>query len=537
MKNKAIELLDGGLETYLLALYGLTLPNMHIRKCQKSKYAPIMGLFGASVELIIKSCLVQGKGLEVMYKNNDLKSGVYKFGTDVLKEFKTSIKNKSKEITFIWKNPDDYEKQQTKLIFYLNKFRLLQDLRAQGLHAGIGCSRDIAVSTGKDVYDFIMLLAQGKRLKAYIKNIPAPEDTIKDREALIEDLSRRLNMKRNVNEKIGYLRNMYLVLPYIPEIPPDWIDQFENLSITPPKVDDVNYLAQTLFDAHNIYFLKNRGGKEGISVKYDPDNPGAIPIGVQYLKRELSTIPEVFHESILTANSWLKKNRIGGLPIEDFLVDLFIVGLKKAGVLLDNVKLTAQQVWPFVVSAYSTQGTPRPCMEFLRNCDELLKLKSFLVKAKKIGNGYFKRRSDSIIQLIEAIESHETVSFEEAKDRIFKEIKPFKKQADQHIINNPFTLQYIRKNTFSSETREILEKYIHKSLSAGTALEEILKQEEINDGDRKAIAQFIKLCVSYDDRSGLVAVLRNEKLKGYVSQVRKRMFLIDFVHFYRDEID
>ena len=66
----------------------------------------------------------------------------------------------------------------------MNKFRLLQDLRAQGLHAGIGCSRDIAVSTGKDVYDFIMLLAQGKRLKAYIKNIPAPEDTIKDREAL-----------------------------------------------------------------------------------------------------------------------------------------------------------------------------------------------------------------------------------------------------------------------------------------------------------------------------------------------------------------
>mgnify|MGYP000243677917 FL=1 len=148
------------------------------------------------------------------------------------------------------------------------------------------------------------------------------------------------------------------------------------------------------------------------------------------------------------------------MPIEDFLVDLFIVGLKKAGVLLDNVKLTAQQVWPFVVSAYSTQGTPRPCMEFLRNCDELLKLKSFLVKAKKIGNGYFKRRSDSIIQLIEAIESHETVSFEEAKDRIFKEIKPFKKQADQHIINNPFTLQYIRKNTFSSETKGNIRKII-----------------------------------------------------------------------------
>lgn len=61
MKNRAIELLDGGLESYLLALYGLTLPNMRVHKHQESKYAPIMGLFGASTELIIKACLVQEK--------------------------------------------------------------------------------------------------------------------------------------------------------------------------------------------------------------------------------------------------------------------------------------------------------------------------------------------------------------------------------------------------------------------------------------------------------------------------------------------
>ena len=48
--------MDSGLETYLLALYGLTLPSMRVRKWQDSNYAPVMGLFGTSTELIIKAC-------------------------------------------------------------------------------------------------------------------------------------------------------------------------------------------------------------------------------------------------------------------------------------------------------------------------------------------------------------------------------------------------------------------------------------------------------------------------------------------------
>lgn len=85
MKNRAIELLDGGLESYLLALYGLTLPNMRVHKHQESKYAPIMGLFGPSTELIIKACLVQEKNIDAMYKNNDSKSGIYQFITPQIK--------------------------------------------------------------------------------------------------------------------------------------------------------------------------------------------------------------------------------------------------------------------------------------------------------------------------------------------------------------------------------------------------------------------------------------------------------------------
>lgn len=535
MKNRAIELLDGGLESYLLAIYGLTLPNMRVRKHQESKYAPVMGLFGASTELIIKACLVQENNIDAMYKNNDSKSGIYKFGSEVLKEFKNDITHHSEKVSFLWKNPDEHGEQQNRLINYLDKFRLLQELRAQGLHAGIGCSRDIAVSTANDVYSFIMLLSQGKKLKAYIKNIPAPEETIKDREALIEDLSRRLNSKKNLDDKIGCLRNMYLVLPYIPDMAPDWIDQFEELTAVPPTVDGVNYLIKTLSDAHSIYLLKSRGGKEGVPVKIEPNNPDAFPVGVQYIKRTLSTIPDQFNNDILTANTRLQQNRLD-LPIDDFLIDLFALGLQQSGVLIEKEKLTAQQVWPFVVSAYSTQGTPRPCMEFIKNCDELKKLQRYLEKAKSIGGGYYKRRADSIIQLIGAIDSGKKTSFDSAKDKIFTEIRPFIELTTQRIAQNPFTPQFIRKANFSPETSEALGKYIDGSMTAGSTLEEILRQGngDFDSGDKKAITQLIKLCNTYDDRNALVAILRNDSLKGYASQARKKMFLIDFAHYYGD---
>ena len=47
LKDKAVSLLDGGIETYLLGLYGLTLPTVKNRRAQETRYALVMGLFGA----------------------------------------------------------------------------------------------------------------------------------------------------------------------------------------------------------------------------------------------------------------------------------------------------------------------------------------------------------------------------------------------------------------------------------------------------------------------------------------------------------
>ncbi len=74
------------------------------------------------------------------------------------------------------------------------------------------------------------------------------------REAIIEDLTRRLNSSKDVPTKAEYLRNMYLVLPYIPEIQPDWINVFDKIAVAPPKEDDV-WIGYTKLDRKNKVML------------------------------------------------------------------------------------------------------------------------------------------------------------------------------------------------------------------------------------------------------------------------------------------
>lgn len=531
MKSSAIALLDGGIESYLLALHGMTLPSTRIRRKQETRYAPILGLFGASVELLVKACLVQIKGPGAMYKDDDVSSGIYRFGTEVLKDLRKTIRDADSSIVNLWEKPAAFEKVQKLLLHYMDKFKLLQELRANGLHAGIGCSRDITVSTANDIYQFIVLLSESKKLKAYLKNIPAPEATVRDREAIIEDLSRRMNNSKNDGEKLSYLRNMYLVLPYIPEIEPEWISAFDKASVLPPKAEDVKYLVQTLSEAHSIYLLKSRGGKEGLPVRIEPGNPNALPIAIQNIKRTLSSIPDQFNNDVLTSNTRIEQSRLD-LPIEDFIIDLYVLGLEQSKILMNqNTKLTAQQVWPFVVSAYSTQGSPRPCWFFIRACDELDQLIAFLNRAKDIGNGYLTRRINTVIKCINAIKERTPVNLNAEQDSIFKGVRPYyesigKIKPEQR---QPFIPMFIKKYPLSDAVSAIVAEFVAGIQTPGKVLESILKLDKLSPNDRKVALALLPLCYDNENKNGLIAVLRTEHLSGYISMARKMMFFIDML--------
>lgn len=527
MKSKAITLLDGGIESYLLALYGISIPAIRRSKHQETKYAPIIGLLGASVELVIKACLVQGLGIQAMYRDGNEEAGVYKFGTEVLKEFKDGISKENAAFDFIWKDKNANAEQKAALLSYVNKFSILQAMRANGLHAGQGCSRDIAVTTANDIYQFFLVLSQGKKLKAYLKSIPAPEATVRDREAIIEDLSRRIASSKSDENTLGYLRNMYLIMPYIPDEEPEWVTLLDKLTVIPPTKNDLSYLVETLENAHSIYLLKNRGGKDGLAVRVDSNDPKALPIDIQNIKRTLNGIPAEFNNDVLSANTRIEQNRLD-LPIDDFLIDLFALGIDKSGILQGSNFLTAQQVWPFVVSAFSTQGTPRPCMELIKYCDELDKLISFIKRAGQIGNGYFRRRISSVIKCVEALRNKKMPNLRKETDKAFQSIYSYFPNQDEN--RKTFTTIYLRKYPVSDELAPILGGYMSSEITSGAAIEQALKIEVLSDNDKKAIRQLMAYCYDYGNRNGLIAILRSDLMVGSHSEARKRMFAIDLIY-------
>lgn len=531
LKNNTIDLLNGGIESYILALYGMAVPTVRNVKKIETRYAPVIGLYGAAAELLVKACLVQAKGPSAMYQDGDISAGVFRFGSEVIDELRKCIRDEDACVSYIWNKPDEHQEQKAQLLHYIGKFKLLQAERACGLHAGIGASRDITVSAAEDIYRFIQLLSQSKKLKPYLKNIPAPEATIRDREAIIEDLTRRFRSAKNDNTKSVLLRNMYMVLPYIPEIKPDWIDAFDRIAVAPPTEGDLSYLAKTLSDAHSIYLLKNRGGKDGVPVRVEPRNPEALPIAIQNIKRELTSTPDKFNNDVLSANSRLMEKRLD-LPLDEFLVDLFALGLDGAGVLSPERQwLTAQETWPFVASAYSTNGTPRPCWFIIQRCNEIDQLISYLKRAGECGNGYLKRRLPELLEAINAYKTAVPTRIGSRKSSEFNELRNFKEQCE-HLPEEkkkPFTISFLKKNNPSGAVKEIIHEFVTEKMCAGDALSNTLDLEELDSGDRKVALALLTLCNTVENKHGVVSVLRTQHLKGYVSVARKKMFCMDFI--------
>jgi len=531
LKDNAIVLLDGGIESYLMALYGMAMPSLRVLRKAETKYAPIVGLYGAAAELLVKGCLVQAKGLAAMYKDGDISAGVYRFGSEVIEDLRRYIRDEDSCVAYIWGSAENHTEQKSQLLHCLGKFKLHQELRANGLHAGLGCSRDIAIAAATDVHTFIQLLSQSKKLRPYLKNVPAPEATIRDREAIIEDLSRRLRSAKDDSAKIGLLQGLYLVLPYVPEMKPDWVEAFDRIAVSPPTEGDLSYLAKTLSDAHSIYLLKNRGGKDGVPVRVDPKNPEALPIAIQNIKRTLSTTPDKFNNDILTANTRLDESRLD-LPIDEFLVDLYALGLEEAGVLTaETKKLTAQQVWPFVAAAYSTNGTPRPCWFIIQHCDEIDQLIAYLKRAGKCGNGYFKGRLPELLKALDAYKNGVAVTLSSKKGAVFKDIPPYKAKNEGMTDEQkkPFTPAFLRKYPLSDQVNNIVREFISETKNAGAALSALLELDTLNDNDRKAALALLPLCYDTENKNGLVSVLRTQHMKGYVSTARKMMFIADFI--------
>ena len=220
------------------------------------------------------------------------------------------------------------------------------------------------------------------------------------------------------------------------------------------------------------------------------------------------------------------------LPIDEFVVDLYAIGLDTAGVLTtENKQLTAQQVWPFVASAYSTNGTPRPCWFIIRQCDEIDQLIAYMKKAGSCGKGFLKRRMPELITSLQAYKDHTIVSFNSANDSAFKDLPEMKSK----LVNitegqkKPFTPIFLKRYPSSDRVSTILQDFMSSAKNAGNTLSSLLELDYLTEGDRKIALTLLPLCIDEENKNGLVSVLRTEHLKGYISTARKMMFAVDYI--------
>lgn len=526
IKNDAMRLFESGVYSYLLALTGFNLPKQRMEKITDTGNAPIMGLLGATVELLAKGCLVQAKGNAILYRAG----GQYKFGSETLDEVRSFVRDNDGDISFLWEAVESDEATKAQLSDSLNKFKLLQQYRANGLHAGIGTSRDVVAVVFSDVYEFICTLAECKRLKHIFRNLPHIEDPIVDRAVILEDLSRRIKASQELGEKANLLRAMYIMLPKLPEDEPEWFERVEKISIVPHQ-EDLTYLLKNMSGMHGIHFFKDRGAKtEGIPVYVDPKNPSAIPILPSNFKKELTQITDQFNSDVGVANGRLNDAGYLGLPPADFVIKLFRIDFLEANVIQDpDSFLTAQQTWPFVASALSVQGMHRPCWFLIRKCDELSKLKSILITVVDKGGAYLLNNSRFILEGIEAIISDSQLGESKNVSNFRETIVKSESKRDKLI--GLIKGESERKVDLPEFYEKAFNKFLTGESPLGDVVADLIRGSDLEEDEKYWIRTALGALNRYEDRYGLVALYYNSNFKGYISEVRKLMRLVDFMEF------
>ena len=233
----------------------------------------------------------------------------------------------------------------------------------------------------------------------------------------------------------------------------------------------------------------------------------------------------------MTANTRLEEKRLD-LPLEDFIVDLYALGIEDANILpVGAEKLTAQQVWPFVAAAYSSTGTPRPCWFLIRACDDIDQLIAYMRRAGECGNGYLKRRLETVLSSLSALKNGSAVELGRSKDPIFKEIVEKKRIMDKEkeAQSNPFDPLFLRRHPIGAHANEIITDYVLKVKNAGDSLSSLLELDSLSADERHAAIILLRLCTGEDNKNGPISVLRTSQQKSYASEARKQMFFADFI--------
>ena len=416
LRAESLRLLESATESFALALSGLGTPPRKEFRDPASQFAPVIGLIGAALEQTMSAVLIQVHGNDVVFRvikgHDGIETRRYKSFQEILDDLRVSLRKNVPRVNFLTAGVEDPAAHLKNLLEQINTFSVLGTLRAVGLHAGKGPSREVAYHTALKVYEFLKSLSKSKKVRPYLDAIPIPAQPPESANILIEDLARKLAKTdaKDVEARANLLSSIYLVLPFIPDQEPEWLAALDRVAVVP--VDrDLNLLLTTLERAIPVQLQKlSANAKEALSMAVRPNDPAAVPVAPHDVRRQLTHINEQFMSDIGLANGRLQEGSID-LPPEDFPRKLFCLGREGLEAALrksDQNPLTAQEAWPFVMIAIRARGIETPYWFLVRMVADLGQLRAHVGKAMELVKGEAKSSRARHKKFLEGLNSMDT---------------------------------------------------------------------------------------------------------------------------------
>lgn len=529
LRHDAVRLLEGCCEALSLAILSLGEPARVALRAECSRYSPALGLVGASADMAMKAVLIQGRGPRAVLEPD----GKFKTVGTTLQDARQMLTKSGSETRFLTQGVEDPLEHLAKLHRATLPFTLISRVRAEALHGGMGAPRDVVVLTVSQVCAFLALLAESRRLGPYLRNRPAPIAMAVERSLLAEDLAHQLALAAT-HDKPAILRSLFLVLPESPADQPDWLDAFSRISVS-PQVGDLEYLLDALAEAHPALIYRQAGSGEGFPVRVDQSDERALPIAPQFLRRAITKHPEMWATDLASANGRLEQN-ILHLPPAEAVVDLFVLGLARAGIPLSGSSLTGQQVWPFVAASLNVNGTIGPYWFLLNDlpAGERPQLLAHLHRAAKLPTGgKLRSRLGELEVGLEALTSAKGLPGANTLSIDMLVSASAALEARGTLMKKAERMQGTEKE-LTGDANELLESVLCRDRVIG----DLLMQLALDPPSAASLAArrywartAAEASSDPEDTAGLVAVLRTSDLTMASTAVRKAIRRIDFLTY------
>lgn len=524
LRTSSVRLLEASQEALHLAFVGLGLPARRELRVGAAQFAASAGLIGVAVEQALSAILVQVLGEDALMASRTQ----FKSAREVLHDVRSLLVTPPPRASFLTYGLMDAAIHRQELHRATEGFTLIIGERAAGLHAGQGPSRAVAMVQAQKVLVFYNLLASSSRVRPYLEQRPRSPESRLDTDVIVDDLARRFHEAETLGERSAALRSLFLVLPEVPAIAPEWLDAFDRSAVAPTN-DDISLLLQTLERAAPVRFHRLNAGGHGLAVAVRPNDANALPIAPHHLRRAFGDVLGQFEAYVGTANGRLNDGHLD-VPPESFLLDLWVLGPNQLIQELNRERLTAHEAWPFIVTALSSPRISRPFWFLVSMVDDLRQLVSQLRRAFEVGGGRnLRQQQASTIEAIETLRRGQVLASDNnivtTLRRAYADAGTRREAIAPAIERNRGTVRNV-----GPEAEAVLHRVSEGELVAGQAFETVMGFP--NQEAKRYWARLLAESASDpEDREMLLRIHRDDDLVPAQSAARKAMKLIDAVSY------